>query len=911
MAKSKKKSSNQRDGWLETIAKFVVTRWKAALAVWIAIILAGAYVYTTAIPREGFPPISFPVSFVSGQYVGHDAEAVDRDILIPISNALGDEDGVTGVMTFANDNFFQIQVEFTQDYDSISGTELVRDTIAEEVSIPTSAQLNYIPIDPASFLYEYDMLLQVYTTGDETATEVDEAATAVAEGVLELDVVGRADVKSNVTLAADGPAGPQDIQSNFSRIGIPNDDGSITFYSSTTIGVDSTGDIDIIELSETVNEYLETVDLQTLGVPSTVYVAVGADFAPTIESQISFLQDNMVTGLIAVSIISLLLITWRASIITALFMLTVMVATIITLYVIGYTLNTITLFALILSLGLFVDDATIVVEAIDVGKRNRKLKKLQVVGDAVRRVGRASLSGTLTTILVFAILATPTGILGEFIRLIPITVIVALILSFILSITLIPLLSRFIILRHRDPSWLTRNNPVLKIEDWLSNFIESRILEVRTAKGKVLGALALLLSIGLIMAGGYIFGFKVDSNTFPPSKDTDQIGVEIRYTPGTDMETAQAVADEVDAIMSDAIGDQIVLANYGTQQQADNRSAVIYIDLVPFTERDETAPQIVEELQAAFDAELPKDIPATVLAAQLDLGPPAAQYPFGLRVVSEDTEVLRTATNDISTTFMGQQFEAMNGTEVNVIDYRIEAVDGQIWRTDGERYAVVRFAYDNSNPTLVTLLSEEYYEEVYTDEKLAELGLTSEQVTFDAGEEGEFQDSFNTLLLAIPISLFLMYVLLVIQFRSIMQPFLILLAIPFTLFGVAGGLYITDNAASFFALTGFIGLIGIAVNNTIMLTDYANQERRDGKGAVDAIAAASRKRLRPLIATSLTTVMALLPLALSDPFWEGLAFTIIFGLLSSTFLVIISFPYYYLLLEVIRRGFMKLFRRAG
>ena len=112
-------------------------------------------------------------------------------------------------------------------------------------------------------------------------------------------------------------------------------------------------------------------------------------------------------------------------------------------------------------------------------------------------------------------------------------------------------------------------------------------------------------------------------------------------------------------------------------------------------------------------------------------------------------------------------------------------------------------------------------------------------------------------------------------------------------------------------MLGLIGLIGIAVNNTILLVDFANQERDLGHDRRTAISTAVRKRFRPLVATSFTTVGGLLPLALSDPFWEGLAFTIIFGLLSSTFLVILSFPYYYLAVEWMRDRVRTPWRRGA
>jgi predicted RND superfamily exporter protein len=101
-------------------------------------------------------------------------------------------------------------------------------------------------------------------------------------------------------------------------------------------------------------------------------------------------------------------------------------------------------------------------------------------------------------------------------------------------------------------------------------------------------------------------------------------------------------------------------------------------------------------------------------------------------------------------------------------------------------------------------------------------------------------------------------------------------------------------------MLGFFALIGLSLKNTILLTDYANQLRRQGESAVDAAVGALRERFRPLLATSLTAIVSLIPLAIASPFWEGLAVVLIFGLLSSTFLVVTVFPYYYLGAEFLR-----------
>jgi multidrug efflux pump subunit AcrB len=109
-------------------------------------------------------------------------------------------------------------------------------------------------------------------------------------------------------------------------------------------------------------------------------------------------------------------------------------------------------------------------------------------------------------------------------------------------------------------------------------------------------------------------------------------------------------------------------------------------------------------------------------------------------------------------------------------------------------------------------------------------------------------------------------------------------------------------------MLGVFALIGISVNNAILLTDYANQARGEGASPAEAIAQALRARLRPLLTTSSTSILALLPLALNDPFWEGIAYTLIYGLLSSTLLVIFVFPYFFLIEEALRSRLRSIFR---
>jgi multidrug efflux pump subunit AcrB len=226
------------------------------------------------------------------------------------------------------------------------------------------------------------------------------------------------------------------------------------------------------------------------------------------------------------------------------------------------------------------------------------------------------------------------------------------------------------------------------------------------------------------------------------------------------------------------------------------------------------------------------------------------------------------------------------------------------------RIVAVNGEFDANDTSALVTIAQEAVEDEFTTEKLATYGLSEDVLSFNFGQEEENQDSFASMGQAAGPLFLAMFVVMALLFRSLLQPLLILTALPFAIFGVASGLYLTNNDISFFSMLGVFALIGISLNNTILLTDYANQAAKSTRRASEAMAAAIRERLRPLLTTSLTSVFALLPLALNDPFWEGLAYTLIFGLISSTILVLLVFPYYYLINDSISRGLKSLYSRV-
>jgi multidrug efflux pump subunit AcrB len=173
------------------------------------------------------------------------------------------------------------------------------------------------------------------------------------------------------------------------------------------------------------------------------------------------------------------------------------------------------------------------------------------------------------------------------------------------------------------------------------------------------------------------------------------------------------------------------------------------------------------------------------------------------------------------------------------------------------------------------------------------------------GQHEEVVESFISLARAAVIAVFLIYILLVIQFKSLSQPTLILLAIPMALIGAIWGLKIMDQEAGFMAFLGMISLIGIVVNDSIVLLDYINNLRRRGVGLEEAVIKGAGTRLRAIVLTSLTTIGGLLPLSLAGgTLFAPFGWAMIFGLAGSSVLTLVVQPVAYMTLESsrLRRG---------
>lgn len=892
----KKSTIKSTDRLLPKLTMSLFARPKTVFVAWLVILVFGIISYTTLLRREGFPSVVIPIAVVNGTYIVNDASKVDADVAKPISELALKQEGVSTVLSQSAANFVNVTVQFKEGIDGEAATKKLEEAVKNELSIPESAQLKYsVPYFGATGGSEekIDATLSFFAnpTSDDTETlsaKATEAVTYLNDNKPEL--VAEFFVQQPFQTATNPLTGDQQaIQKTFDRFGI-RENNQTQFYNSVIIGVTAIDDVDVIKLDEQLKNVISSMESDP---KFTSYKAeISASFAPSIEESISELQRVLLEGLLAVLIVGSIVIAIRASFITVISMVTVLATTIGLLYLTGYTLNVITLFALILGLSLIVDDTIIMVEAIDAARRRTKTPK-EAVQQAVKKISRAMVAATSTAALSFLPLAFVGGVLGSFIRAIPITIISALVISLFVALIFIPLFARFLLLGKKQMGEEGVKEVAAGIESKIAHGLTKpmRWAQNSTKRLWLVGMTAVVIGVLFIGSAGVVFN-NVVFNLFPPTKDTNQLAISLGMAPGSTIEQGQEIADKLNQVVANTLGKEFDFATY--YGVADANTATLYVQLTPYTDREPTSRGLVSELEKQVAKELPNE-KATIY--QVDVGPPASA--FNVQIKGEDRSKSYLLANDVAEYMETVTLERASGKQASFKDISVSS-EGTISRSKATQVVQVSAGFDGDDTTTLVTLAQNAVKDKFTQDVVASYGLEKDAIQFDLGQEAENQESFKGLVIAFPLVLLLIFVLLAIEFKSLLQPLLIFMAIPFSLLGITLGLYLTNNAFSFFCAMGFFALIGLSIKNTILVVDYANQARKTGMGAIDAATAALEERFRPLIATSLTAVFSLIPLALSSPFWQGLAVVLIGGLLSSTFLVLTVFPYYYLGGEYLR-----------
>ncbi|MGC9366189.1 MAG: efflux RND transporter permease subunit [bacterium] len=747
-----------------------------------------------------------------------------------------------------------------------------------------------------------------------------------------------------VTITPEGPLYIEDIAIVLDTLEETNSFSRYDTRPSVALAIYRKDGANIVGICGEVEKVLE--EMKEL-VPEGVVSEVTFNQADYINENLNQLKTSAIFGAILVIIILILGIGWRNAPLVAAAIPLIILMTFGILYVSGNSLNNISLFSLILLVGIVVDGAVIIVES-----TYRYLEygydKITASRKGVDEVGTAVLASALTTMAAFFPMFMVKGITGEFMRLIPITVIIALSSSILVDHIVIPAVaSKMVNLPGKGEKKKSRwfSSRIMKfyrrLLDWA---LKHRFRIVVITVVALLSSLMLFPFVGIELWPDVVLReFSVNINTpngtptertnyianrvealvmqlpdlerYTSSVEGNSANIEIVLVEGTDYdvkEIQEILREKIDSIRTDIADAQIrmrsesmgPLGGAPIQVEIKGEDINVLMDLAFKTKqflrnlegtrnvRDDFgsgSPEvrvIIKREQAAFYGVTPYDIVQTIAVAYN--GSDVTEVHLEDKEIDVRVEIPEAdKTLDVLRRF---PIATKTGTTIpleEVADIDVGSGFARINRVDGKRQVTVEAEVFGVLATEVFSELEPFLDSIQAPGYMVEL----------TGEREQMSEDFSSLGIALVIGAVLVYLVMAIQFQSLSHPFVIMFTIPFALIGVMVGLFITRNHFGVMPLIGMLALIGIVVNDAIVMITYANKLRNEGYPIYQALRRAGPVRLRPILMTSITTMGGLLPLALGlgmeYDFWGPMTWPIIFGLMFSTLLTLLVIPVFY------------------
>lgn len=698
-----------------------------------------------------------------------------------------------------------------------------------------------------------------------------------------------------------------------------------------------------------------------LGAGTTVTVV--SDQGPAVSKAIEGLTTEGALGLLfAVLVILVFLASIRSTLVTAVSIPLSVVLALIVLWTRDLSLNMLTLGALTIAIGRVVDDSIVVLENI---KRHLGYgeERQSAIVNAVREVAGAVTSSTLTTVAVFLPIGLVGGMVGELFGSFSLTVTAALLASLLVSLTVVPVLSYWFLRAPKGtPEDAEEARRKAEEKEAKSRLQRIYVPVLRFATRRRLTSVALAV---VVLIGTFGMAPLLKTNFFDQGEQ-EVLTVKQELKPGTSLAATDAQARKVEQVLGDTegvkdyqvtIGSSGFMAAFGGGTDTNQASYQVMLD--DSASYDDVQDRIEAGLKnlsgigtttiAAGDGFGSQDLSVVVKAADGDVLREAAEQVretvAGLDDVTDVTSDLSQSVPRISVkanakaaaagfndqTLGAAVAQAVRGTTAAkaVLDdterdvvirsakpadtldelkslrlgpaklgdiATVELVDGPVsmTRIDGQRAATItaKPTGDNTGAVSADLTSE-------LDALKLPAGATAEI----GGVSQDQDDAFKNLALAMLAAIAIVFMVLVATFRSLAQPLILLVSIPFAATGAIGLLVATGTPMGVPAMIGMLMLIGIVVTNAIVLIDLINQYRRQGYGVVEAVVEGGRHRLRPILMTALATIFALLPMAMGITGEGGfiaqpLAVVVIGGLITSTLLTLLLVPTLYAMLEL-------------
>jgi len=731
-----------------------------------------------------------------------------------------------------------------------------------------------------------------------------------------------------------------------------------------------------VEVSKKIFKKLEMIK-KTL--PSDVKMYVIYDGAKFIKDSIRNLYATILWGgLFVILIVFLFLIDWRASIIIALTIPFSLIVAFIFLYLLGYTINIMSLSSLAIAIGMVVDNGIVVMENI---YRHRFEEKMEISESAIQgtnEVSMAILGSTLTTIAIFLPVLFIGGIVGLMFTQLAVSVIVTLSASLFVAMYLAPMVSSKLLTKKMSGSFFIKaekkNQQIFdKIKSVYRNILEWALSYKKAT---------VFLALGIFIFS--LFLLAVIGKEFLPEGDEGFIQGTVELESGRRIEETFKLMKKIQDIVAKDVPEAEVYSirmgksgtGFGAAKggEEDSNIGIFIIRLKDKNRRKRSSKEIGYFLTSKINR-----IPG-IKRLTIDTGGSQQMFgisgkPISIEIYGYDLEkTTRFADNvkkvlksikgtanvtisrkpgkkEVQLTINREKVQKMGLSlyqVANVVKDSFEGVTVSRYKEAGDEYDIFlrlrkedRSSLDNVRNIMIRTpmgnlvsiasiadfvikrgprdITRQNKERMLTvDSEIYGRALSKIVNDFNnrmkrvvvpdgihykiAGTVEQQQDTFTTLLQLLFLGIILVYLIMAGQFESFVDPFIIIFSVPFAIVGVLWALFFTSVTLNVMSFVGMVMLIGVVVNNGIVLVDYINQLRRIHKvELMDAIITGSERRLRPVLMTALTTIFGLVPMALSRgegaEMWVPLGVSVIGGLLISTLVTLVLIPTMYLVVE--------------
>ncbi|OFX89146.1 MAG: acriflavin resistance protein [Bacteroidetes bacterium GWF2_33_16] len=1001
------------------ISSLSIRRPVLAMVMTIIIVLFGIIGMSYLGVRE-FPNIDRPIVSVSTSYVGANADVIETQITEPLEQAINGIPGINTLSSSSRDGSSRITVEFDLNVDLETAANDVRDKVAAarrqlpsdaEPPVVTKADADSEPIiflnitsDKRTLIDLSDIAENVFKERLQTIPGVSsvvvwgskrpamrlwmDPSKLAAYEITPLDVrnalnrenielpsgriegnmteltvktVGRLttpDDFNNLILRQTGDKvvrfrdigraeiGPENERTGLMRDGAPT-------VGNAVIPQPGSNHIDIVD------DVYKRLDQIKKDLPEDITVEVGFDNTTYIRKSISEVKETIFLAFfLVVLIIFLFLRDWRTTIIPVVAIPVSLIGAFFIIYIAGYTINVLTLLGIVLSIGLVVDDAIIVLENIYT-KIERGMEPHEAGMKGSAEIFFAVIATTITLVAVFTPIIFLQGTTGRLFKEFSIVISGAVIISSFTALTLTPMIASRILKRRQKHSWLYNktepffNNLVTTYGNTLSRFMKHRWLAV----------LITFITIGLI----YLLFISIPSE-MAPLEDRSSLSISSTGPEGASYEFMNKYMTELTGIIEEAVPEKVgMITNVSPGWSGTSNNGWIRLILKEPTERKRSQQEIADNISSTI-----KDLTAarTFVTQAQTFGGRRGGLPVQFVIQAQDLEKLKKvlpqfmieASNspvfqfvDLNLKFtkpeikvsinrekaviMGVSMQnvaqtlqlALSGSRFGyfVMNGKQYQILGQLERHNRSEPLDLKSIYVKSNSgemiqldNLITLKEESSPPQLYRynrymaatvsaglvkgktlGEGIQEMQNIADRVLDDtystalSGDSKDFEESSSSLAFAFVLALVLIYLILAAQFESFRDPLIIMFTVPLALAGALIFLWYFNYTLNIFSQIGIIMLIGLVSKNGILLVEFANQRKSAGLNKFQAMQEAAVARFRPILMTSLSTILGTLPIALAlgagSESRVSMGVAVVGGLFVSTFFTLYIVPAMY------------------